>query len=196
VEIGGDLISGRLVKLKRLGLQHLPYIYKLRNDKKLMSFYDLFPCSSMFKIEKTVKNEIKSKDRLDFVVQTLKCDVIGAAWLKRIDWRGRACEINIMISEKKHRLTVYGAEAGFLLLKYTMSELNMHKVYSKITEFALESQRLLLDAGFKREAILRKAFYQNGKYWDLYLYGMLQREFESFFTTPRMQRYLTSLRRE
>jgi RimJ/RimL family protein N-acetyltransferase len=189
------LITGRLVNLKRLGLDHLSYIHKWRNDQELMSFYGLLPCASLVKVELAVKNEIQSKDRLDLIVETMKGDVIGAAWLKRINWRVRTCELNIMIAEKDFRSKIFGLEAEFLLLKYSMQELNMHKVYAKIVEFAHESQRLALEAGFKQEAVFRKATYQKGKYWDLLVFGLLQHEFEAFLASPRGQKYLSRSRR-
>lgn len=190
------MISGRLVILKRLGLNYLPYIHKWRNDQQLMSFYGLFPCASMAKIERAVNKDIESRDRLDLIVETLKGEVIGAAWLKRIDWRMRTCDLNMMIGENDFRSKIYGAEAEFLLLKYSMHELNMHKVYAKIVEFAHESQRLVSEAGFKKEAVLRKAVYQNGKYWNLFIFGLLQQEFETFLASPRGQKYLCMSKRE
>ena len=184
------MISGRLVNLKRLGLKYLPHIYKWRNDQQLMSFYEIFPCASMAKIEQAVNKNIKSGDRLDLIVETLKGDAIGAAWLKRIDWRMRTCDLNMMIGENDYRSKLYGAEAEFLLLKYSMHELNMHKVYARIVEFARESQKLVREAGFKKEAVLRKAVYQNGTYWDLLVFGLLQQEFSEFLNSPRGQKYL------
>lgn len=184
------MISGRLVNLKRLGLDYLPYIYKWRNDQQLMSFYGLFPCASMAKIEQTVNKDMESGNRLDLIVETVKGDVIGAAWLERIDWRMRTCDLNMMIGEDDYRSKLYGAEAEFLLLKYSMHELNMHKVHAKIVEFARESQKLVREAGFKKEAVLRQAVYQNGKYWDIVVFGLLQQEFEKFLNSPRGHKYL------
>ncbi|MBU3917138.1 GNAT family N-acetyltransferase [bacterium] len=87
---------------------------------------------------------------------------------------------------------MYGAEAEFILLIYAFRMLNMHKVSGRIAEFAIEAQKLVLDIGFVKEATLRKMFYQNGRYWDLDIYGLLYKEFEDFLNTPKGQKYYSS----
>ena len=97
-----------------------------------------------------------------------------------------------MVGERDKRHIVFGAEAEFLLLLYAFRQLNMHKVYGRVIEYAKEAEALVKEIGFKKEAVLRRLIYQKGQYWDMYLYGILDREFEEFLTTPKGKRYLAA----
>jgi RimJ/RimL family protein N-acetyltransferase len=155
-----------------------------------MAFYGLSPAVSMERLQAEIKTNQTLQTRLDFMVLTQKEDPIGMVWLKRIDWINRHGELNCMIGEKSHQSKVFGAEAIFLLLLLCMNELNLHKVYAKIFEFAHESHRLVTRSGFKQEAVLRKMVFQEGKYWDLLVYGLLRKEFENFINSALGQKYL------
>lgn len=188
------MINGRYVSLKTLDSDYLHLVYKWRNDPDLMAFYGLSPIISIEKTQEEIKTNKALKNRLYFIILTPKKDPIGMVWLKRLDWINRHCEINCMIGEKNHRSKVFGPEAIFLLLLFCMNELNLHKVYAKILEFARESHDLVTRAGFKKEAILRKMVFQDGKYWDLFIYGLLRKEFKLFINSAQGQKYLLSSR--
>jgi RimJ/RimL family protein N-acetyltransferase len=184
------LINGRSVNLKKLESDYLPHIYKWRNDPELMRFYGLYPILSLDKVQEEIKTNKNLKNRLDFIVLSKNRDPIGMVWLRRIDWINSNCELNCMIGEKNFRSKVFGAEAIFLLLLFCMNELNLHKVHAKIIEFAHESHALVSNAGFKKEAVLKKMVFQDGKYRDLIVYGLLRKEFEAFTRSTQGQKYL------
>jgi RimJ/RimL family protein N-acetyltransferase len=169
-------------------------VYKWYNDPDLMAFYGLSPIISIEKIQEEIKTNKALNNRLDFIVLNQKKDPIGMVWVKRLDWVNRHCEINCMIGEKSHRSKVFGPEAIFLLLIFCMNELNLNKVYAKIVEFARESHQLVTLAGFKKEAVLRKMMFQNGKYWDLFIYGLLRKDFKQFINSTKGKEYLLSSR--
>lgn len=176
--------------LKTLDSDDLHHLYKWRNDPDLMAFYGLSPIISIEKLNEEIKANKRLQSRLDFMVLTRKKTPIGMVWLKRIDWINRHCELNCMIGEKSHRANVFGPEAMFLLLCLCMDELNLHKVYAKIVEFARQSHDLVTLAGFKKEAVLKKMVFHDGQYWNLFIYGLFRREFNCFINSPIGQKYL------
>lgn len=180
--------------LKTLDSDDLHHLYKWRNDPDLMAFYGLSPIISSEKLHQDIKADKRLQNRIDFMVLTRKKNPIGMVWLKRIDWVNRHCELNCMIGEKSHRSSVFGPEAMFLLLCLCMNELNLHKVYAKIVEFARQSQDLVALAGFKKEAVLRKMVFHDGQYWNLFIYGLLREEFNCFINSAQGQKYLQSSR--
>lgn len=188
------MINGRSVSLKALDSSCLPFLYKWRNDHDLMSFYGLSPIISIEKLQKEIQTNKALKNRLDFMVLTRGKNPIGMVWLKQIDWINRHCEINCMIGEKSHRANVFGPEAIFLLLLFCMNGLNLNKVYAKMVEFAEQSHALVTLAGFKKEAVLKKMVFQEGQYRDLFVYGLLQKEFQTFIKSPAGQQYRLSSR--
>ncbi len=186
------MIEGRTVNLRRLKIDDLPNVFKWRQDAELMRYYDALPINMPSEIEEELRGDISSTNRLDFIIETKKGESIGTVYLKKINWKDRHTEVHVMVGERDKRYIFFGAEAEFLLLLYAFRQLNMHKVYGRVIEYAKEAENLVKEIGFKKEAVLRRVIYQKGQYWDLYLYGILDREFEEFLTTPKGRRYLAA----
>lgn len=102
--------------------------------------------------------------------------LIGIISLKNIDYINRRCEISGLIGEKQYQNLKYIVEACQLIIKHAFDQLNIHKVYGGtiIRELSQIFCRIL---GFKEEGIKRKEVYKNGKYWDIFLVGLLREEY-------------------
>ncbi|MBW2057722.1 MAG: GNAT family N-acetyltransferase [Deltaproteobacteria bacterium] len=189
------MIKGRRVNLRRLRLSDLPCLLKWWADGELMRYYDRLPVNSPVEVEEEIRRNIGSPNRLDFMVETKRGEPVGLMYLQKIDWRNRHCELHIMVGEQARRNGLFGVEAAFLLSRYSFHQLNMHKIYGRVFEYASTVQTLTEHLGFRREAVLRNSVYQGGRYWDLYIYGLLKREFEAYLKTSkgrRGQRYLAA----
>lgn len=184
------MIKGRTVNLRRLKIDDLPYIFKWRQDPELSRYYDELPISMPLEIEQEIHTRISSPIRLDLVVETIKGEVIGVVFLKNINWKDGNAELHGMVGEKHKKYIGFGAEALFLLLLHAFRQLNLHKVYGRVIEYAKESEALIKEAGFEKEAVLRRYIYQNGRYWNLNIYGLLNREFEEFLKRKKGRKYL------
>jgi len=57
---------------------------------------------------------------------------------------------------------------------YTFSNFSISKLYAPVFEYNRASMRVLEKAGFKREAILRKAAIKNNKVIDLHYYALFK----------------------
>ena len=190
------MIKGRTVNLRRLKIDDLPNILKWRQDAELARYYDELPIHMPLEIEQEIRTKISSPDRLDLVIETKKGEAIGVVFLRNIRWKDRNAELHAMVGEKDKRYIFFGAEALFLLLLYAFRRLNMHKIYGRMIEYAKEAEALMKDVGFEKEAVLRKFIYQKGRYWDFYIYRLLDREFEEFLKSKKGKRYLTASRYE
>lgn len=188
------MIKGRTVNLRRMRLDDLTFIHSWWQDQELMRYYDRLPIHSPLELSEEIRTNIGDSHRLDFVIETKSVDPIGLIYLSNINLNDRHCELHIMIGEPDRRNLFPGAEAGFLLLRYAFHHLNMNKVYGRVMEFATTAERLLIDVGFAKEAILRKIICQRGRLWDLRIYGLLYREFEAFLRKPKGKRYLERAR--
>jgi len=188
------MIKGRHVNLRRPKLDDIPRMVKWRQDAELSRYYDELPLNMPLEVEQELRAHLQSPNRLDFTIETKKGEAIGVTYLASIDWRNRNAELHIKVGEKERRSFIFGADASFLMLLFSFQKLNMHKVYARILEFSRESERLAKHIGFKKEAVLRKAAYQKGRYWDLRIYGLLKREFRAFLGEERSRRYLNHFR--
>lgn len=187
------MIKGRTVNLRKISVSaDMPKIFEWYQDKELMKYYDELPVGAYFEIEHILRQNMTANDRIDFIIETKKNEQIGRLYLNRINWADRNLEIHTMIGEKNKRNYFFGAEAAFLALLYSFHQLGMHKVYGRLLEYANEAESLQKELGFTKEAVLKKRYFQKGRYQDAVLYGLLDREFETFLGSPKGQKYLAA----
>ena len=70
----------------------------------------------------------------------------------------------------------YGKEMLRLAVKYAFETLPVIRIYAGVFEYNIPSMKVLEKAGFKKEAILRKAVIKNGKILDFHYYALLKEE--------------------
>jgi RimJ/RimL family protein N-acetyltransferase len=73
----------------------------------------------------------------------------------------------------------YGIEAGRLISYYGVDVLGLRRIEAKVYEYNTLSINALRRNGFTQEGVLRQAGYQDGRYWDLYIFGILGPEIEA-----------------
>lgn len=61
-------------------------------------------------------------------------------------------------------------------VKYAFETLPVMRIYAGVFEYNIPSMKVLEKAGFKKEAILRKAVIKNGKILDFHYYALLKEE--------------------
>ena len=73
----------------------------------------------------------------------------------------------------------YGREALHLLLAYAFGELNVRRVQLTVFAYNPRAVRLYESAGFQREGAFREFIQRDGQTYDMYLYGLLRREWDA-----------------
>ena len=102
---------------------------------------------------------------------------IGSIGFFSIDWRNRCSEFGIMIGEKAYWNQGYGTEAVRLLLKHGFETLNLNRVFLRVFENNPGAIRAYEKTGFSHEGRLRQAEFQQGKFLDILIMGILHSEF-------------------
>ncbi|MBT1248505.1 MULTISPECIES: GNAT family protein [unclassified Thermosipho (in: thermotogales)] len=73
-----------------------------------------------------------------------------------------------------------GKGHGKVILKkaidYAFDEMNLNRLTAEVYEYNEISIYLLEELGFVKEGVLRKAKYSQGRYFDIYVYGLLKDE--------------------
>ncbi|MCG8639342.1 MAG: GNAT family N-acetyltransferase, partial [Desulfobacterales bacterium] len=72
----------------------------------------------------------------------------------------------------------YASEAAKLLLKYAFENLNAHKVVGFCNADNKKSASLMERIGMKRDGILREGRILNNKWYDEYVYSILDKEIQ------------------
>jgi RimJ/RimL family protein N-acetyltransferase len=73
----------------------------------------------------------------------------------------------------------YGIEAGRLISYYGVDVLGLRRIEAKVYEYNRLSINALRRNGFTQEGVLRQAGFQEGRYWDLFIFGILKDEIET-----------------
>ncbi|MGH2399220.1 MAG: GNAT family N-acetyltransferase [bacterium] len=73
----------------------------------------------------------------------------------------------------------FGIEAGKLISYYGVDVLGLRRIEAKVYEYNTLSMNSLLRNGFQREGVLRKAWFDGERYWDVLVFGILRDEIDT-----------------
>lgn len=115
------------------------------------------------------------------VVQMVICETeggrpVGSVYLRDIDRRHNKAEYGIFIGGEGARGKGYGTAAARLMIRYAFEELGLHRLFLRAFADNEQAIRSYEKAGFEREAYLREDVCIEGRYRDIVLMGMLNRE--------------------
>ncbi|SDQ94496.1 GNAT family N-acetyltransferase [Natronobacterium texcoconense] len=99
-------------------------------------------------------------------------DPVGTASLDSPNEAWGSTEIAYMITPEEWG-NGYATDAVRCLCRYAFDERRLNKVYARVYETNVGSQRVLEKVGFEKEGTLRKEAFVEGEYIDLYRYGLL-----------------------
>jgi [ribosomal protein S5]-alanine N-acetyltransferase len=94
-----------------------------------------------------------------------------AGWISLHDIRYQHRAVTGSLIMSKFRGKGLGTLSHKRLLTYAFKTYKLKRIVGKTRTFNKASARMLEKAGYKLEGILKKDHYQNGKYYDNYLYA-------------------------
>jgi len=130
-------------------------------------------------LEKAEKQMDENKNLFHFMLRARTDDrLVGLATILLFDLSGISARLNLGIGDPADRKRGYGEDALELLLRYSFSELNLHRVSIFPTADCIPLVSLVEKAGFELEARRRKASFHDGSYWDELQMGLLREKWE------------------
>jgi len=103
---------------------------------------------------------------------------VGLARLFNIHLLEGYCFFEVMLTDQKAIRRGFGVEAGKLISYYGVDVLGLRRIEAKVYEYNALSANSLRRNGFQQEGVLRKAGYQDGRYWDVLVFGILKDEID------------------
>jgi RimJ/RimL family protein N-acetyltransferase len=104
--------------------------------------------------------------------------MIGYISLNGIDHLNKTADAGgTVIGDRECRDGVSMIEALMLLLDYAFSQLNLNRITASCLTSHYMAPYSLQAFGFKKEGRMREVIFKNGKYQDMDLYSLLQREY-------------------
>ena len=172
------MLEGTLVRLRAMEPGDLEDAYKWANDREVT----LWLTSPRYPMSRKAEQEwidapTNSFGGVRLAIDTKDGKHIGEINLHRVNPEDRKAALGIMIGEKDHWSNGYGTDAIKTLVSFAFDEMNLHRVW--LHAFADHEQAIscYLKCGFREEGRLRQEVYQDGRYYDVILMGVLQAEF-------------------
>ena len=104
--------------------------------------------------------------------------LVGATALDKIDWRNRDAESGIMIGERGDWRRGYATEAMQLRTAYAFLELGLRKVWTGVDMPNVGSRRALEKAGYRQVGVMRRHFFVEGQWVDVWMAEVHKDEWE------------------
>lgn len=175
------MIKGKLVGLRAVEREDLKIMRDWRNLSEFRkNFREYRELNMEMQIKWFEKYVVEDKNTLMFIIERLKdSKTIGVCGLVYINWVIRSADISFYIGERNVYIDSAGCadEALNLLMKYAFNQLNMHKLWTELYEFDTKKIIFFEKYKFKKDAILRDNCFEDGKYWNSYIYSLLHDEF-------------------
>lgn len=175
-------IKGSLINLTTLCLEDVEHSNWTAwlNDEETTRFMlqHRFPSSRESQIEFFKKEIEHNQSKLQLGIQSSDGgQIVGVISLQCVDYINKKAEIAVMIGESKYRQVRHSIEAHKLIIAHGFKELNLHRIYggTLMKEWA---ELLCRTLGFKMEGVLREDAFKNGKYHDVFRFGLIKAEFK------------------
>ena len=102
---------------------------------------------------------------------------VGMILFHSINWKNRNAFIKFYLHDG-NLTRCYVLDAFPASLDFAFHELNLHKICIYLFEYEKGFVKIVEKTGAKRELVLRRYLYHRNRSYDLYLYGVLQGEYE------------------
>lgn len=136
----------------------------------------------------TDKNQDKYWDIIannnDSILFSIICEkdrLIGYCGLTNIDYISSRCELSFLLDTEldsnstEHDRTLLAVLK--MLTEYGFKQLNLNKIYTETYVYRESHIKTLEEFGLKKDGILRKHVFKNGKYHDSVIHSILRSEY-------------------
>jgi RimJ/RimL family protein N-acetyltransferase len=186
MSIATPLFEGKLVRLGAIDHEKDPAIVsRWTHDSRFMRMMYTEPMSPQapWQVKKSLEGLEKRIDEehnlFHFRIRLLADErLLGFAELFRISWTNATGMIRLGIGDPADWRKGYGREALRLVLQYSLSELNLHRLTAMIPEYNQPALALFHSFGFVDEVRRRQALNRDGRTWDLFHLGLLAGEYK------------------
>jgi RimJ/RimL family protein N-acetyltransferase len=177
--ITSNLLRGEKIRLTAIENRDIPTIARWWDDSEFLRNYDTAPAfpKSEDQLSRMISGEQGDPNGFMFGIRPLAADdMIGLLQLSGIQWPHGTTYISIGIGDSHYRGRGMGQDAMELGLRFAFQELNMHRVFLTVIGYNAEAIALYERLGFVREGVYREHVERDGSRYDMFLYGLLRRE--------------------
>lgn len=163
------------IELRVLEKSDLEFIHQLNNNADIMSYWFEEPYQSMTHLEKMYDKSIEGKEVRQFIIQKGN-EKLGYVGIFSIDPIHRKAEFGIMV-DPRHQGYGYASIATNMAIDYAFLTLNLHKLYLIVDRINEKAIHVYEKMGFQVEGVLQEEFFVNGKFHDVSIMSIFQRDY-------------------
>lgn len=174
-----NLLVGDKIKLTAIKEEDLPVMEEWLNDTEFLRKYDMIPSVPYSKknLQDFINSFDNTNERYIFAIRDKESNtIIGITGFDDIIWGSNVATFFIGIGDKKFVGKGMGKAALKLMLDFGFNELNLYRIQLNVISYNIPAIKLYESAGFVKEGTLRELVYRDSKRYDLYYYGLLQKE--------------------
>jgi RimJ/RimL family protein N-acetyltransferase len=173
------MIVGQKNRLRAIEREDIPTFVRWLNDGEVRRYLEMYLPISKAQEEEWFEAQLRDESSRIFAIETEEAVHIGNIGLHDLDWKNRSASMGIVIGEREYWGRGYGSDAITTLLGFAFSEMNLHRIHLSVFDFNERAIRCYEKCGFRHEGRAREALFQDGKYHDSLLMGIVRREFLS-----------------
>lgn len=184
-----DLLRGERVRLTGLGREDLPLIAAWQQDGEFLRLLDAAAArpKTAGELVDWLEELQKSREDILFGIRPLDSGhLLGFVVLDDIVWPQRNAWLTVAIGDRANWGKGYGTDALRLALRFAFHELNLRRVQLTVFSYNTRAIATYERLGFQREGVFREYLERDGELYDMYLYGLLKREWAA--TLPPTER--------
>lgn len=173
------MIESEKIRLWAIEKDDLIKNYLWANDPELiyLAGMQILP-KSYWEITQWYESILREQNRKVYAIKTHEGDYIGNIELNNLDWRSKSAEIGLIIGDQNFRQKGFGNQALQCILELAFKELGLNRLSAHILEYNKPALDLFEKVGFKKEGIMRKAFFTKDKFHDIICLGILSEEYK------------------
>ncbi len=170
-------VYGKYVNFCTITKNDLRTLQKWRNSNDIFAFNTQYVLLNMINQENWYEQTMqKNSDRVMFMVTNKLDNPIGVCGLIHVDLKDKTASIAIIIGEKKSQNKGFGTEVLQMLIDYGFNKLKLHRLEAEVFDYNETSIKLFKKMNFTQEIVLRDSLWRRGKWWDIFLFSLLQSE--------------------
>ncbi len=165
-------LKGKHIYLRALEPEDLEFVHNIENDE---TFWEISNTQTPFSkyilkqyLEQSHKDIFEVK-QLRLVISDYEDKALGMIDLFDFDFKNSRAGVGILVKETAQRQLGYGSEALELLVNYSFTHLNLHQLYSNITEDNKASLSMFKKQGFQEVGLKKEWNSINGGFQNEYL---------------------------
>lgn len=176
------MLEGLRIRLRAPEPRDAEYMIKIFHDPFVMGKFsrDLFPPVSKASLADDLSKAWKEfgKDFYFSIEEKSNLKYIGSCGYNRIDRKNSFADIGIYL-DRGFWSQGFGSEALGLLIEYLFDQNNLNKVRLSVHAYNEHAIKCYERIGFQHEGRSREELWQDGRYQDICLMGLLKREWQA-----------------